>query len=67
MIGEEPALTFDAVKGRVPFDRFVYAGDGSRDERIEAAPDIALPAGHGHDIGLDGRLAIPLCDLGIAA
>src|SRR6185436_1110463 len=36
MEAEEPALAFDSVEGRVPFDRLVYAGDGARDERVEA-------------------------------
>src|SRR4029450_8730710 len=34
---EEPALALDSVEGRVPFDRLAHAGDGARDERVDAA------------------------------
>src|SRR5437870_102655 len=30
---EEPALTLDAIEGRVPLHGFVHAGDGAHDER----------------------------------
>jgi hypothetical protein len=30
------------------------AGDGTCDERVEAAPDVAFPARHGRDVGLLG-------------
>src|SRR6185503_4511137 len=49
MNAEEPTLALDAIEGRVPFDRLVHARDGARDERVEAAPDLALPARHGRD------------------
>ena len=67
MEAEEPALALDAIEGRVPFDRLVHAGDGAHDERVEAAPDVALPARHGRDVGLHGGVAVALRDLRIAA
>src|SRR5438105_3667853 len=67
MEAEEPALALDAIEGRVPFDRLVHAGDGAHDERVEAAPDVALPARHGRDIGLHGGVAVGLRDLRVAA
>ena len=47
MEAEEPALALDAIEGSVPLDGLVHAGDGARDERVEAAPDVAFPARHG--------------------
>src|SRR5688572_15222747 len=35
MKAEEPAPVLDAI-GRIPFDRLAHAGDGARDERVEA-------------------------------
>src|SRR5262245_48603493 len=67
MNAEEPALALDAVQRRVPFDRLVHAGDGALDERVEAAPDVAFPAGHGRDVGLHGGVAVALRDLRVAA
>src|SRR5262245_11314399 len=64
---EEPALALDAIKGRVPFHRLAHIGHVANDELIEAAPDIAFPARHGRDIGLDGDIAVGLCDLRVAA
>src|SRR4051812_34024171 len=64
---EEPALALNAIKGPVPFDRVAYAGDGARDECIEAAPDVAFPARHGGDVGLHGPVAVALRDLRVAA
>src|SRR5262249_22225216 len=46
MDAEEPALALDAVEGRVPLDGLGHVGDDSRDERVEAAPQVAFPAGH---------------------
>jgi hypothetical protein len=46
MDAEEPALTLNSVKWRVPFDRLVYARNGAHDQRVEAASDIAFPARH---------------------
>jgi hypothetical protein len=45
MDAEEPAWALDSVQRRVPFDRLAHAGDGAHDERVEAAPDVAFPAG----------------------
>src|SRR5882757_482462 len=67
MDAEEPALGLDAVEGRIPFDRLAHAGDGARDERVEAAPDVAFLAGHGRDVSLHGGVAVALRDLRIAA
>ena len=64
---EEPALALDAIEGRVPFNSLVHAGDGAHDERIEAAPDVALPARHGSDVGLHGGVAVGLRDLRVTA
>jgi hypothetical protein len=45
----------------------VHFGHGARDQRIELAADLALPAGHCRDIGLHRGVAFTLRDLGIAA
>ena len=62
---EEPALALDAVERRVPFDRLAHAGDGAHDERVEAAPDVALPARHGRDVGLHGASPSPFAICGL--
>ena len=67
MEAEEPDLVLDAIEGRVPFDRLAHAGDGARDERVEAAPDVAFPARHGGDVGLHRGVAVALRDLRVAA
>src|SRR4029079_1031902 len=67
MKAEEPDLVLDAIEGGVPFDRLPHAGDGARDERVEAAPDVAFPARHGRDVGLHGGVAVTLRDLRVAA
>src|SRR6185436_7256392 len=64
---EEPALPLDAVERRVPFDGLAHAGHGAHDQRVEAAADVAFPAGHRRDVGLHGRVAVGLRDLRIAA
>src|SRR6185369_5799848 len=43
---EEPALAVDAVERRVPLHRLAHPGNGALDDRIEAAPGVALPARH---------------------
>lgn len=65
--GEEPALAFDAVEGRVPFDGFADVGEGFGDERIDAVAEFAFPAGHGGDVGLHGSVAVGFGDLGVTA
>src|SRR5262249_24882411 len=67
MDAEEPALAFDSIQRRVPFDGFAHTADGVRDERVEAASDVAFPARHGRDIGLHRGVAVGLCDLRVAA
>ena len=37
------------------------------EERIKPAPDLALPSGHGRNIGLHGRIAVGFGDLRITA
>jgi hypothetical protein len=64
---EEPALVLDSVKRRVPFDRLAHAGNGTHDERVEEAPDLAFPARHRPDVGLHGGVAVGLRDLRVAA
>src|SRR5262245_18685783 len=64
---EEPALPLHAIERRVPLDPFVHAGDGARDERVEAAPYIALPARHGCDVSLHWSVALGLLDLRVAS
>src|SRR5262245_5593727 len=67
MNAEEPALAFDAIDGRVPFDGLVGAWNSARDERIEPTPHGALPARHGCDVSLHRGVAVTLCDLRVAA
>src|SRR5262249_46478337 len=64
--GEEPTLALDSVEGRVPLDRLAHAGDGTPDQRVEAAPEVAFPARHRRDIRLHGSVAIALGDLRVA-
>src|SRR5262249_4379983 len=64
---EEPVLALNAVEWGVPLDCLVHIGDGARDERVEAAADVAFPAWHCRDVGLNGSVAIGLRDLRIAA
>src|SRR5262249_33983584 len=58
MEAEEPALALDAVEGRVPLHASAHVGHVARDERVEAATDVALPTGHGRDVGLHGCVAV---------
>src|SRR5262249_41022098 len=67
MEAEEPALARDAIEGRVPLHGLAHAGDGARDERVEATPDVAFPARHGRDVGLHRGVAVGLRDLRVAA
>lgn len=64
---EEPGLAVEAVEGGVPFDGLADVGEGAGDDGVEAAADVALPAGHGGDVGLDGGVAVGLGNLGVAA
>src|SRR5688572_5592147 len=64
---EEPALALDAVERRVPLHGLAHVGHGPRDERVEALPDVALPARHRRDVGLHRGVAVRLRDLRIAA
>jgi len=64
---EEPALTLDSEKRRVPFDRLAHARDGAHDKRVEALPEVAFPARHGRDVGLYGGVAVGLRATGFFA
>src|SRR4030095_9540981 len=64
---EEPALTFDSVEGRVPFDRLTHAGDVRNNERVKSAPDVAFPTRYGRDVRLHGSVTVGLRDLRVAA
>src|SRR5688572_3133453 len=55
---EEPAAAIDAVERGVPFDRLARAGDGAHDQRVEPAPDVALPPRHGRNVRLHGGVAV---------
>src|SRR5512145_2246868 len=64
---QEPALAFDAVKWRVPLHGLAHVGDVAHDKRVEAFPQIALPAGHRCDVRLNRGVAVRLRDLRVAA
>jgi hypothetical protein len=64
---EEPALALDAIEGRVPLHGLAYVGQGLHDERVEPAPEVALPARHPDDVRLHWGVAVGLRDLRIAA
>ena len=64
---DEPALAFDAVKGLIPFHRFLRIGNRPRDERVELPPNVPFPPRHRRDVGLDGSVTIGLRDLWVAA
>src|SRR2546427_766676 len=64
---EEPALALDAIEGRVPLHGLAHVGHVPHNERVEPAPDVALPARHRGDVRLHRGVAVGLCDLRIAA
>src|SRR5436853_7560252 len=49
---QEPALALDAVKWRVPLHGLAHVGHIAHDERVEALPNVALPAWHPGDVRL---------------
>src|SRR5690554_6126956 len=67
VIAEEPQVILHAVERRVPLHRLLHARHDALDNGIQPAPDLALPAGHGRDLGLDRFIAIALGNLRIAA
>src|SRR4051794_21135279 len=71
MHAEEPSVLFsralDSIQRRIPFDGLAHAGDGARDERVEATPVVTFPARHGGDVGLHGGVTLTFRDLRIAA
>src|SRR5262245_40122726 len=64
---QKPALALHAVKGRVPFHGFAHAGHVAHDERVEALPEVALPARHRGHVRPYRSIAVGLRDLRIAA
>jgi hypothetical protein len=64
---QEPPPAFDAVERRVPLHGLAHVGHVPDDERVEPAPDIALPARHRGDVRLHRGVAVGLRDLRIAA
>src|SRR5215510_11304337 len=64
---QEPALALDAVKWRVPLHGLAHVGHAAHDERVEALPEVALPARHCGDVRLHRSFAVRLRDLRVAA
>jgi hypothetical protein len=64
---EEPALALHPIEGGVPPHRLPDIGDEPDNHLVDLDSYPLLPLGHGIEVGLDGRRAIPLRDLGIAA
>ena len=64
---EEPAFALGSVERRVPLHRLAHAGDGVLDKSVQAAADIAFPAGHRRDVSLDRGIAVALGDLWVTA
>src|SRR5687767_5758875 len=62
----EPALALEAVERRVPLHRLAYSGRVSRDEGVDALPELALPTRHRGDVGLHRRVAVRFRDLRIS-
>src|SRR5262245_17477271 len=46
----EPALPRNAIEGGVPLHRLARPGDVAHDERVEAPPDVLLPARNRGDV-----------------
>ena len=64
---QEPALALDAVEWRVPLHGLAHVGHVPHDERVEALPEVALPARHRGDVRLHRGVAVGLRDLRVAA
>src|SRR5258706_6338036 len=64
---QKPTLALDAVKWRVPLHGLAHVGHAPHDERVQAPPEIALPARHPGDIRLHRGIAVRLCDARVAA
>src|SRR5262249_7783861 len=60
-------LALDAVKWRVPLHGLAHVGHIAHDERVEALPNVALPAGYRGDVRLNRSIAVRLRDLRVAA
>ena len=67
VITQEPTFALDAIERRIPPRTLVRFRQRTHDEVIESAPDIAFPARHGRDVGLNRDVAVGLRDLGIAS
>ena len=64
---QEPALAFDAVQRRVPLHGLAHVGHVPHDERVEALPEVALPARHPGDVRLHRGVAVRLRDARVTA
>src|SRR4029434_1915486 len=63
---KEPTLALDAIERRAPLHRLAHVGHVSHDERVEALPEVALPARHRGDVRLHRGIAVRLRDLRVA-
>jgi antitoxin (DNA-binding transcriptional repressor) of toxin-antitoxin stability system len=52
------ALALDAVQRRVPLQGLAHVGHVPHDERVEALPEVALPARHPGDVRLHRGVAV---------
>ena len=64
VVTQEPTFALDAIERRIPPRTLVRFRQITHDEVIESAPDIAFPARHGRDVGLNRGVAIGLRDRG---
>ena len=66
VIAQEPALTLNAIEGRVPPHGLPHIWHSANDQVVKPAPDVTFPARHGRDIGLHRGVAVPLRNLRVA-
>ena len=64
---EKPSLSFNAVEGRVPPNRFLHFGHGAHDECVKDASDVVFPARHCRDVRLHRCVAVTLRNLWVSA
>src|SRR5207237_3637134 len=64
---QEPALALDAIPRRVPLHGLAHVGHVPHDERVEALPEVALPARHPGYVRLHRGVAVRLRDARVAA
>src|SRR5687768_9907882 len=65
MKGGEPAFFRNAIERGVPLHRLDGVRHRTHDQRVQSAPERALPSGDGREIGADESLAMTFRDLGI--